>query len=148
MNLNDLLGDSLSSLGMKQAPKQTLGGMKTTAPPARPVAAVPQSPLQPMFGTPGPAPGGNRSEFDLFAPMASPQVGMRPPAGAAAAAPAGSAGGLDDLFGNVSLGARQNNSGGSLAGCATRPLSEAACDSPVRLVSGLDSARVLAYRHD
>lgn len=123
MDLNDLLGDSLQSLGLKQAQKQTLGAMKTQAPPPQrqmPTGVAPMSPGPSMFGTPGPGPAAPRNDFDPFAAMASPQMGMRPPMGAPAPmgvpVHASSAGGLDDLLGGMNLGTRHTNSGNSLAG--------------------------------
>lgn len=132
-NLNDLLGDSLATLGLKQAQKQTLGAMKMQAPaqtrPA-PVGMAPMSPA-PMFpGTPGPTPAMPRNDFDPFAPMPSPQTGMRPPMAAPppkAVPHAGSASGnLDDLLGNMDLGARQRDSASNLMGCVS-PVTAADC---------------------
>lgn len=125
MSLNDLLGDSLSSLGLKQQAKQSLGQMKTNpAPRATGGFGTPGGGAFPMSGagTPGPA-ATPLGSLDPFAGFASPA----PPPRAAPAAPATPvAGGLDDLMFGLNVQPARN---------ATPAVSRAPPPQP----SGLDS---------
>lgn len=110
------------TMGLKQAQKQTLGAMKTHAPPPQrptPAGSAPVGNATPAFGYGAPgAAAAPRTDVNMFAPPPSAPMGGLQPGGAAGFANA-VAGGLDDLLGGMNLGARQNTSGSNAMGCVS-----------------------------